>query len=686
MKGKAALLGQTPIGLHPPHGPGGPGTGEGFPVRNAGFRENDESRRPSSAPSIARGGARPVPPWRLRSAGQWLRSAPGRLQYAVSRRLDAKPAELIAAALLHARRHHRSGVCLAASFPLSGGEVAALAREPEISGIVGKLSPTELPQLQQQMPDANLGAYWEPGRWILPAGASHIYFVGSWRLISLAMLREALRQNIVTLSARCGREWIDLPLGLIRFAAAGRRVLPPIIRRWAGPFLGGRKTRVAGAAIPARPLDRDMLHDMFRAAGRDRAGEFVPGRVVIVCGSLQPGGAERQVVHTASGVAAAAGVEGVSVLCDLLSPNHPARYDFYLSSLQRAGVPVRTVARRAVERGMVEKPAALARIRNSFPEGLLIDVANVYDELIRLRPEVVHAWLDWSNTRAGLAAALAGVPKIILSGRNLNPTNFALYQDYMDPVYKALCELPNVTLLNNSRAGAASYAEWLGLPPEHIQVLYNGLDAGGETDGDPISLRADLGIPANALLLGGAFRLYPEKRPLLWIEVAARVARSHPDAWFVMFGDGILKADVEKAARAGGIAHRLVMPGVSWDLFTAMRAMDVFLLTSYGEGVPNVLMEAQAAETPVVATRAGGAEEAVDPGVSGWIVDPPDAGRLSERVTWLLGDRARRQRAGAAGRAFVRQRFGLERMIEETLEVYGFADSSQKHPKVEPCR
>ena len=165
-------------------------------------------------------------------------------------------------------------------------------------------------------------------------------------------------------------------------------------------------------------------------------------------------------------------------------------------------------------------------------------------------------------------------------------------------------------------------------------------------------MRARLGIPVDAPVIGGVFRLYPEKRPLLWIEVARHVARSHPEAWFVMVGQGILKREIEQTARRFGIVERLLLPGVVDNVLPMMRAFDVFLLTSFGEGLPNVVLEAQSAGLPVVATNAGGVVEAVQPGVTGWIVDSPNAELLAERVTALL-DQSRAALAIADCRADV---------------------------------
>ena len=126
-----------------------------------------------------------------------------------------------------------------------------------------------------------------------------------------------------------------------------------------------------------------------------------------------------------------------------------------------------------------------------------------------------------------IAAVLAGVPHVILSGRNLNPSNFFFYAPYMLPAYQALSQHPNVTFINNSEAGAADYADWIGLPHERVGVVRNGIDFSdvARPSTEVVQkFRASLGVSAGGQLVGGLFRLSPEKRPDLWIETARIVA------------------------------------------------------------------------------------------------------------------------------------------------------------------
>lgn len=605
----------------------------------------------------------------------------------MSRRLGSNSNWLIASALAEAQRKQRCPVCVAVSFPLTEAEIATLASNALVDGIVVKHDVDAVEGLKQRFPAANLGAYWEPGRWMLPSGAKHVYLVGSWRHITVQMLREAVRQNVVTVTARWSCGWIDIPLRSIRSVAEQRHRFRrqllmgrSVLGRTASAFsrIRGRRVGATSGALdvvpPPRPLDAELLGGIIDTARSSHEVCPVRGRVILVCGNLQPGGAERQVAYTARGLAGAGCLESVRVLCDFLAAGHPSRHDFYLPLLTEASVPAEEIRRRYCERATVDAPAALASHRNSFPEGFLLDVANLYQEFVQRRPEVVHAWLDWSNTRAGLAAALAGVPRILLSGRNLSPTHFQLYQPYMDPVYEALCALPSVVMLNNSRAGAEDYAAWLKLPSERVRVIPNGFDTESVDRSMAQTMsRRSFGIPDDVSLIGGVFRLAAEKRPLLWVEVAARIAAVDPNAWFVIFGDGALRPDMERAARRLGLGNRFVMAGVTDDPMAAMRLMDVFLLTSFGEGVPNVVLEAQYAGIPVVATNAGGTAETVQEGSTGWIEYSDEAQQLADRVTWLLREVGVRAQCRIAGPAFVRSQFGLKRMIDQTLAVYDIA-------------
>jgi glycosyltransferase involved in cell wall biosynthesis len=466
------------------------------------------------------------------------------------------------------------------------------------------------------------------------------------------------------------------------------RVLPPRLRlsAWAA-------ARAALTALRERRLTRPLAEALIaRARAAPASGETpvareeaereaaarqwlreaqplqpVPGRIAMVCGSLSPGGSERQLAMTVRGLAER-GIGDITVLCGHLKAGQPEAYDFYRDDITAAGAAIRAFGGRPLLLGRLP-PGLLAA--EALPASLVCDVVDLWRVFRDLRPAVVHAWLDWANIRAGIAAVLAGVPRILLSGRNVNPSSFFFHEAAMRPVYRALLARPEVFFINNSLAGARDYAAWLDLPAERIGILRNGFNL---PPADPPSAAAErrrLGLPEGTLVVGSMFRFQPEKRITLWLEAAAALRARHPAAMFMLFGAGPLLPEVRRRAAALGLEPQLLLPGLTRDPLAAIGAMDAFLLTSEAEGTPNVLLEAQWAGTPVVATEAGGVAEALQPGVTGILVARPDPAVIAEAVLTVAGPEWR-ERVRTAGPAFVTGRFGLARMIDETLAAYGF--------------
>jgi hypothetical protein len=110
------------------------------------------------------------------------------------------------------------------------------------------------------------------------------------------------------------------------------------------------------------------------------------------------------------------------------------------------------------------------------PEGnpLWIRLAQLLTLLIDLRPAAILAQLDPVNVLAGLAGTMAGTSRIILSFRNVNPSNFSyLRNDWFLPTYRALIRNPSIVLSGNSRAGNEDYAKWIGVSKDRVKYITN---------------------------------------------------------------------------------------------------------------------------------------------------------------------------------------------------------------------
>lgn len=475
------------------------------------------------------------------------------------------------------------------------------------------------------------------GAWI----CTSIYVFGAVRLG-----RSAKARGISFLAHRCQSGWWS--------------AFPQIVRR---PFKSafGQEER----------FDK-TLQALFEYADKHRpALERNVKRVVLAIGTLGAGGAERQLVNTAVGLAGTGHFEPI-VICSRLVDG---KSRFFEAELQRNGI--RVIDLSAMENSglnirekafWLECSVRLARL----PLNIDDDVKRKCFAILSIRPSIVHSFLDDTNVKTGIAAVIAGVPRIILSFRSVAPDNFVFHAPFMRPGYKALIGRPEVICSANSEAGAEDYRRWLGVLDLPISVIKNGIDLTrfAPRDAEGANDRQKFGLPHGRLLVGSVMRLTEEKGPILWSEVVIRVARALPDVDFVLVGSGELKPRVLELIVAAGLADRVHLYDDLDDIPSLFRCLDLFLLTSRLEGLPNVLAEAQAVGVPVVTTPAGGAVEALDSGRTGLIAENHSAERVAACCLKLLSDTGLRSRMSMAASHFAHSSFSISKMLNEVTALY----------------
>lgn len=209
-----------------------------------------------------------------------------------------------------------------------------------------------------------------------------------------------------------------------------------------------------------------------------------------------------------------------------------------------------------------------------------------------------------------------------------------------------------------------------GYPPERMEVVHNGI---AEAPDPPTAdLRRALGIPSAAPLLGSVARLCAVKGQRELIEAASRLGE---DVHVVLVGvdveqGGAYEALLRREAERLGVAERVVFAGYRGDVDALLRSLDVFVLPSWTEGLPLVVLEAMAAGVPVVATSVGGTPELVVDGETGALVEPRDVDGLAAALRELLARPDRGKELGRAGLARVRASFSEAAMTGRVLEVY----------------
>ncbi|UVO39197.1 glycosyltransferase [Bradyrhizobium arachidis] len=440
------------------------------------------------------------------------------------------------------------------------------------------------------------------------------------------------------------------------------------------------------ARLSARTLARELARSGERTSDDRRRSlsdfqpaflqsTFTSGPIVHCNNALAWGGVERQVVNTLRGLAKLDG-SAPHLLCVRLG--YGSDYDFYKAALADFPGRIRNVidiksARSYLARNCPELERRIQEATAWLPVDVQDEILRFAGDFAQLRPSVVHIWQDALSISAGFAARMIGVPRIIVSSRNMAAKHFAYYRPYMADGYREIARCAEIVMLNNSEAGARDYARWLGLPFDRYRIIRNGIDAtviSPPPEETVRKFRASLGLVEGRPVIGSIFRFYPEKRPLLWIETAERIAAQRPDCQFVVFGTGPMKDEVFAYAQKYGFADRLYMPGTVASAALGLSIMDLFLLTSEFEGTPNVVLEASLLGVPVVAADAGGTRETIDEGVTGFVGNSAVPDDLAEKAIRVLADGAWCCRVRETGPRFVLERFGIDRMLAETLDVY----------------
>jgi len=204
-----------------------------------------------------------------------------------------------------------------------------------------------------------------------------------------------------------------------------------------------------------------------------------------------------------------------------------------------------------------------------------------------------------------------------------------------------------------------------------VRLVRSGVELAAYARADELraAARESLGLPPGAPVVGLIGNLKPQKAPLDFVELAARVAARSPEARFFLAGDGELRAEVERRIARCGLDGRLTLLGWRHDVPALLGALDVLVLTSAWEGLPRVCPQAMAAGRPIVATAVDGVPEAVQHGRNGLLFPPGDVETGAAHVLALLADPALRRRMGDAGRANAGE-FAADRMIAELERLY----------------
>lgn len=316
-----------------------------------------------------------------------------------------------------------------------------------------------------------------------------------------------------------------------------------------------------------------------------------------------------------------------------------------------------------------------AKIRGgSFLVNILATVRAIWRLYWLLRKErfqVIETLTHYSNIIGIIVAWLAEVPVRISSqhGRLVDYPKWFLHIDAW---------LVNSSLVDKMIAVSEQTRHFCleieGMSSHKVLTIPNGIDLNEFnkqqwTLQELETLRTSLGISPNITILITVGRLHPVKGHIYLIQVIAEIQKVRNDFVCLFVGDGELHAQIAQQIYQQGVEKHVRLLGVRADIPQLLAISDMFVLPSLHEGMPMVLLEAMAAQLPVIATAVDGTNELVVDGETGLLVPPADPMALSQAILTLLNDPDRRHQMGQKGYERVREHFSEQVMCQRYEEI-----------------
>ena len=294
---------------------------------------------------------------------------------------------------------------------------------------------------------------------------------------------------------------------------------------------------------------------------------------------------------------------------------------------------------------------------------------NIFDlkrQFKKNSPDIVHTHGYFASVIGRIAAKYAGIPVLInhvhstyweYKKRNIWMENFlSRWTDRIICCSKAVKDF----VTDHER-----------IEPTKTTVIYNGVIPSLFSEIKDLSIiKKNLGITADKPVIGTVSSLTPHKGLSFLLQAIPQILSIYPSAQCLFIGDGPLKNDLLEQAEAMGISSHVKFLGIQKDIPNLLAVMDVFVLPSTREGLGISIIEAMAAEKPVVATDTGGIPEVISDKKTGLLVPPKDPDALAQAIIELLNNPESSAEMGRMARKKVLEKFTQEQMISEIEDLY----------------
>jgi glycosyltransferase involved in cell wall biosynthesis len=287
--------------------------------------------------------------------------------------------------------------------------------------------------------------------------------------------------------------------------------------------------------------------------------------------------------------------------------------------------------------------------------------------------DVVHTHSSKAGLLGRVAAFLAGVPVVVHTahGWSFNRTQTALRHRMFVTLERLSAPFADRLVMVAEGGRDEGLAQGIGRAGQYA-IVRSGIDAAAfaRPTRSRETVRRELGLEPEQLLVGTLACLKPQKGPLDFVRAAAAAHARCDRLRFVIAGDGELRDEVASLVRELGLEGVVHMLGWRRDVVDLLHAMDIFLLTSHFEGLPRAVLQAMAAGVPVVATDVDGTPEVVRDRHTGLLVGAQDPPAVAQSLLELAGDPVLRSALADRAKRVLDADFDIHNMVGSLERIY----------------
>ncbi|GMV99210.1 MAG: glycosyl transferase [Candidatus Hydrogenedentota bacterium] len=282
------------------------------------------------------------------------------------------------------------------------------------------------------------------------------------------------------------------------------------------------------------------------------------------------------------------------------------------------------------------------------------------------RPDIVHTFMFGFDLPVNKAARATGVPVVISSRRQR-----ATWKKARHIRIQKKANLLADAIVANSNAVREFACEQEGLDPAAVRVIYNGIDADAfVSSAMPTMVRERFDLPHEPIIVGMVANFSPAKDHELFVQAAEHLLSQRDNLHFLMAGAGPYRKEVLTRIRNSKWSSRFSRVSTIQEIADLYRIMSVCVLTSKTEGFPNTVLEAMAANRPVVAAAVGGIPEQIEDGITGRLIRDRRPESFAEAIAHLIEHPQEAEAMGQRAGESVRARFSVESMVNSYRNLY----------------